>query len=74
MTNEKDIVHQSGDYWVLKHKKGHTVYMDKMMTAEAVATFDVGPDGFSKAIAYCNYKSNQACQEIVSQIQSARDH
>jgi hypothetical protein len=55
MTHESDIVHEHGDYFVLRNHGIYTVYLGGAVTACADSSYAGTPDGLSIAIARCNY-------------------
>lgn len=57
---EKDIIAQSGDYWVLRTKYGYVVYRDGATVATADSTYPYTEDGKSIATARMRYLANRA--------------
>lgn len=64
MTVEADIVHENGDYWVSRERRGnvkaYAVNLNRFSHAVEIARFSQSPDGLSCAIAYANYKAKHA--------------
>lgn len=52
---ETDIVHENGDYWVLKEKTSYTVYKNGITHAVSDSSYHKTDDGLSIAVARCNY-------------------
>lgn len=62
---EETIVHESGDFFVLRTSKNwfgypentYSVYQNKNTHSVPVASFERNEDGLSLSKAYCDYKS-----------------
>lgn len=52
---EKDIIHENGDYWVGKESKAYTVYKNVSTHSESMVSYTKDSDGLSLAISYCDY-------------------
>lgn len=63
MTLEKDIVHENGDFWVLRNRAKRSSYdvMKNLGThSMTFQSFAFDADGMSLAIAYCDYNARKA--------------
>ena len=56
MFKESDIMHETGNFWVLKQTRAYTVFEVHGVASYSVQSFAKDADGLSLAIAYCNYK------------------
>ena len=52
---ERDIVHESGNYWVASERGSFTVYQTKLTHSVSDSSYAKTEDGKSLAIARCNY-------------------
>lgn len=64
---EKDIIFESGKYWVGKTKDSYTVFQIGITCSTSVESFPKTADGLSIAIYYCQYK------DITSQRMSTKE-
>ena len=57
MTREKDIMHDTGPFWVGRNAKGYGVYRNGIThsTLDSDTLYDLTPDDLSIAVARCNY-------------------
>lgn len=55
MIKEKDIMHETADYWVLSKDKAYHVMMRGVTHSTSESSYAFNPDGLSIAIARCNY-------------------
>jgi hypothetical protein len=59
MTTEQDILHQMGDFHVLRERRAYTVCEHKGTHSVTVQSFARDEDGLSLAIAYADYKARR---------------
>ena len=52
---ERDIIHQSGDFWVCREHNKYTVMRDKLTHSITDSSYAKTPEGLSVAIVRCNY-------------------
>lgn len=62
MLKEKDIVHENGDFWVLKDRDRYTVFKCGITHSTADSAYPLGEDGLSLAKARCDYLAKRASQ------------
>jgi hypothetical protein len=58
MIKEKDIIKESGNYWVLKCRTGFDVMKNTITHSVPIASF--GPKQYDLAEAYFNYLTKKA--------------
>ena len=56
---EKDIKHESGNFWVGKIDNTFTVFKSGLTHSVSIQSFVQDSDGLSCAIAYCDYLSKR---------------
>ena len=52
---EKDIIHENGDYWVLRERDAYYVMQTGVTHSTSDSAYSPDDDGKSIAIARCNY-------------------
>lgn len=57
---EQDIIHENGDYWVLKDKTAYVVFQTGITHSTSDSAYPLTADGLSIAIARCNYLAMRA--------------
>lgn len=57
---ESDIVHERGDFWVFKDKKGYHVMKAGITHSTSDSSYTLDENGLSVAKARCNYLDNRA--------------
>ncbi len=61
MLTEKQIIHDTGKFWVLKTKTGYEVMKNNITHSESDGIeYPLNDDGKSIAIAYCNYRTKRS--------------
>lgn len=55
MPRESDIMHENGDFWVLRERKTYVVCRNVGTHSVTDSAYDRNPDGLSIAIARCDY-------------------
>ncbi len=60
---ENDIVHENGDFFVLKFKTGYMVFKNGVTHASSDGVeYNPDDDGLSIAKAYCDYRAKREAQ------------
>ena len=52
---ETDIIHENGDFWILRGRNDYTVFRTGPTVSESDSAYAKTPDGLSIAIARCDY-------------------
>ena len=61
MLTEKQIIHDTGKFWVLATKTGYAVMKNNLTHSESDGIeYPLNDDGKSIAIAYCNYRTKRS--------------
>lgn len=61
MLTEKQIIHDTGKFWVMATKTGYAVMQNKVTHSESDGIeYPLNDDGKSIAIAYCNYRTKRS--------------
>lgn len=55
MTTEADIMHENGNYWVLRDRKAYVVMRNVGTHSVSDSAYEKSPDGLSIAVCRCNY-------------------
>lgn len=56
---ESDIMHENGEYWVLRDKTSYLVMKNEITHSVSESGYPKTDDGKSLAIARCNYLANR---------------
>jgi hypothetical protein len=69
MYKEKDILHESGEYWVLRESSKNRLHVLKTGLTHSVTLcqFADNSDGLSCAVAYCDYLAKREESKHASQ-------
>lgn len=59
MIEESDIMHESGNFWVLSQQGAYTVFEARGVASYSVQSFAKDVDGLSCAVAYCDHKERR---------------
>lgn len=57
---ETDIVHERGDYWVLRERAAYTVFKNGITHSVSDSSYERTEAGLSIAIARCEYLAKRA--------------
>lgn len=57
---ETDIMHENGNYWVLRERTCYTVFKAGITHSVSDSAYAKTADGLSIAIARCNYLAKRA--------------
>ena len=60
MIKESDIIHENGDFWVLRERDRYTVLRNGLTHSESDSAYEKTDDGLSIAVARCNYLARKA--------------
>ena len=61
MLTEKQIIHDTGKFWVMATKTGYCVMQNNLTHSESDGIeYPLNDDGKSIAIAYCNYRTKRS--------------
>jgi len=52
---ESDIIHENGDFWVLRGRNNYTVFRTGPTVSESDSAYAKTSDGLSIAVARCDY-------------------
>ena len=64
MTKESDIIHEAGDFWVLRNTKGYHVMQNVGTHSESDSSYSKDNDGLSNAVARCDYLARPKFHEV----------
>jgi len=56
---ESDIMHENGDFWVLREKKHYNVLKSGHVASTSIVQYAPTADGLSLAIAYADYRAGR---------------
>ncbi len=57
---ETDIIHENGDYWVLRERTCYTVFKNGVTHSTSDSSYAKNDDGLSIAKARCDYLAKRA--------------
>lgn len=63
--SERDIIHEVGDYWVLRSLKNRCYYVMVIGVTHSISdsNYELNTDGLNKAVSRCNYLHERTVQD-----------